>query len=139
MAGMFTRLSRRTVAYWQWLESHPQATDHPTEQPIVSRSDVVALVRSLTAGVSPDDTISAKLVVLGAVSAADGHLALLNSSSVVWAVQVRGIYTPGFAHGESYAWGILFVNSRTGDVVATTASNKGREVPYWASLPDQTS
>jgi hypothetical protein len=109
--------------------------DHGTVTRDVAIRDVAGLLLEVPSGA----TLTAKLVTWGEVRKAQTQVlgvASLHDAQRVWAVSVSGGYIPEFARGRRYAWGLLLVDARSGQVVGDLAGNDGTRAPYLDSLAD---
>jgi len=94
-------------------------------------------VRNFSAEIEPKDLVTAKLMTWRDLrDASSGHAQspLLADTSMIWAVEVVGVYHP--FPGADYKWAILFFDANTGEQMGTIAHRDSAAPAFWSSLPD---
>jgi hypothetical protein len=122
--------------------SHVSASSPTGTSIAISRDEAIARVSSLRAEVPQGATLTAKLLLWGDIRAAQSNspfVASLNDNQEVWAVSIEGGFTPSFARGEKYAWGVVLIDPTTGDEAAEIGGNNGARASWFDNLQDKAS
>jgi hypothetical protein len=114
--------------------------------PLVSRAEIIQRVRGWAVPgslqVKRVDRIEAKLMMHGelrdAIYSSPPSEPGVDPGRIVWAVAFAGQYSPQFARGREYAWGVLVFDPVSGQPIGSHAGPDGTAwPPYWDKLPDR--